>query len=433
VLVSLALFLMMRAQVHARGDAERNADELRVALVERAHVEARLREADRRKDDFLAMLAHELRNPLAPVLTAVQLMHRKQQEGLDTERERDVVERQVHHMRRLVDDLLDVSRVTRGKIHLQKHPLELRAAAARALELVRPFAESRGHTLRVELPSGLVWTEADPVRLEQVLSNLLHNAAKYSEPGGRITLTLACEADEAVVRVADTGTGIPADALPHLFEPFMQVARTLERSQGGLGLGLTLVKRLVEMHGGRVEVASEGVGQGSVFTVRLPLLPEARIPVEPEHARSEPEPSSQARRVLVVDDNVDAAELLAEVLELDGHEVAVVHDGLAALERVDTFAPEVIFLDIGLPGMDGYEVARRVRLRPEGQRPRVVALTGYGQASDRQRSREAGFDTHLVKPAALDTVRALVMEAGASRGMRPVPVEDWHAESALGG
>jgi signal transduction histidine kinase/ActR/RegA family two-component response regulator len=433
LLVSLALFLMMRAQVRARAEAERSAEELGVALAERARVEARLREADRRKDDFLAMLAHELRNPLAPVLTAVQLMHRKQPEGLDTEREREVVERQVHHMRRLVDDLLDVSRVTRGKIHLQKHPLDLVVAVGRALEVVRPYIKERGHTLCAELPPGQVWTEADPVRFEQVLTNLLHNAAKYSEPGGRITLTLAREAGEAVVRVADTGTGIPADALPHLFEPFMQVARTLDRAQGGLGLGLTLVKRLVEMHGGRVEAASEGVGRGSVFTVRLPLLPEARVPVAPEDTRPEPEVLDASRRVLVVDDNVDAAELLAEVLELDGHEVVVAHDGLAALERVGSFAPEVVFLDIGLPGLDGYEVARRVRQRPGGKALKLVALTGYGQASDRQRSREAGFDVHLVKPVELDTVRALVADAGGSRGMRPVEAEDWRAESSASG
>ena len=411
-LVSLGFFFMMLAQVRARGEAERSADELRVALAERARVEEQLREADRRKDDFLAMLAHELRNPLAPVLTAVQLMERKQQAGLGTERERDVVERQVHHMRRLVDDLLDVSRVTRGKIQLRKHPMDLVASVGRAVEAARPFADSRGHTLRVELPGGPVWTEADPVRLVQVFTNLLHNAAKYSEPGGHITLTLTREGGEALVRVADTGMGIPAEALPHLFEPFMQVARTLDRAQGGLGLGLTLVKQLVEMHGGRVEAASEGVGRGSVFTVRLPLLPEAHVLVAPVEATAGREESTGGRRVLVVDDNVDAAELLGEVLEMDGHQVTVVHDGMAALERMGAAAPEVVFLDIGLPGMDGYEVARRIRERSGGTSPRLVAVTGYGQASDRQRAREAGFDAHLVKPVELEQVRELVADAG---------------------
>jgi len=433
VLVSLVLFGLTLAQGRARGDAERSAKGLRVALAERARVEEQLREADRRKDDFLAMLAHELRNPLAPVLTAVQLMERKQQAGQDIEREREVVERQVHHMRRLVDDLLDVSRVTRGKIHLQKRPLELVGAVGRALEAARPFAESRQHTVRVALPEGPVWTEADAVRLEQVLSNLLHNAAKYSEPGGRITLTLSREAGEAVVRVADTGMGIPAEALPHLFDPFMQVARTLDRAQGGLGLGLTLVKQLVEMHGGRVEVASEGVGKGSVFTVRLPLLPADRVPAEPLEALPEPEVSSRSRRVLVVDDNVDAAELLGEVLELDGHEVSIAHDGVEALERAGSFTPDVVFLDIGLPGMDGYEVARRLRERLGKATPRLVAVTGYGQAGDRQRSREAGFDAHLVKPAELDTVRALVAETEPAPRPRPgQPGEGRGAETWFG-
>ncbi|WP_158501558.1 CHASE domain-containing protein [Vitiosangium sp. GDMCC 1.1324] len=410
-LVSLVFFFLTLAQVRAYGEAERSADGLRMALAERDCVEAQLREADRRKDDFLAMLAHELRNPLAPVLTAVQLMERKEQSGQDTHRERDVVERQVHHMRRLVDDLLDVSRVTRGKIQLQKRPLELVAAVGRALEMTRPFAESRGHSLRLELPDGPLWAEADPVRLEQVLTNLLHNAAKYSEPGGRITLTLAREADEAVVRVADTGMGIPSEALPHLFEPFMQVARTLDRAQGGLGLGLTLVKRLVELHGGCVEVESGGVGQGSVFTVRLPLLTQERVPVVTEDVRPEQEVPSKGRRVLVVDDNVDAAELLGEVLEMDGHHVTVVHDGTTALKCMEALQPEVVFLDIGLPGLDGYEVARRIRQGPGGEGLRLVAITGYGQATDRQRSREAGFDAHLVKPVELDRVRALVADA----------------------
>ncbi|QRN96579.1 CHASE domain-containing protein [Archangium violaceum] len=433
VLVSLAFFFMSLAQVRARREAERSADGLRVALGERARVEEQLREADRRKDDFLAMLAHELRNPLAPVLTAVQLMERKLEEGQDIGRERDVVERQVHHMRRLVDDLLDVSRVTRGKIQLQKRPVELVAAVGRALEAARPFSESRAHTLSARLPLVPVWTEADPVRLEQVFTNLLHNAAKYSERGGRITLSLAREGGEAVVRVEDTGMGIPAEALPHLFEPFMQVARTLDRAQGGLGLGLTLVKQLVEMHGGRVEAASEGVGRGSVFTVRLPLLPEARVPVEPEDARPEREMPSARRRVLVVDDNVDAAELLGEVLELDGHQVTVVHDGPAALELVGGVDPDVVFLDIGLPGMDGYEVARRMRQRPGGADLMLVALTGYGQASDRQRSHEAGFDTHLVKPVELDTVRALVADAERPSRPRPGRAADGRSEGSFRG
>ncbi len=408
VLVSLALFFLMLTQGRSREQALRGAEVLRGVLAERTRLEAQLREADRRKDDFLAMLAHELRSPLAPMLTAVQLMERKLRTGQSIHWERDVVERQVNHMRRLVDDLLDVSRVSRGKIQLQKTPVELVGGVKRALEAVRPFAESRRHTLSAELPAEPVWTMADPVRLEQVLTNLLNNAAKYTEPGGHISLKLGCEAGEAVVRVVDTGMGIPAEALPHLFEPFMQVEHTLDRAQGGLGLGLALVKRLVELHGGRVEAASAGVGQGSTFTVHLPLLPRELVPKPSETSRLLEEAPAASRRVLVVDDNVDAAELLGAVLELDGHQVMVVHDGLTALDRMDTFAPQVVFLDISLPGLDGYEVARRIRRRPGGAGVRLVAVTGFGQASDRRRSREAGFDAHLVKPVEFAMVRALV-------------------------
>ncbi len=409
LLMSLALFAVTRAQTRAHAREEQAADELRVALGERARVEEQLREADRRKDEFLAMLGHELRNPLAPVLTSVHLMERKLQVGQPVEYERSVVERQVHHMVRLVDDLLDVSRVTRGKIHLQKCPLNAAALVARVVEGLRPSAQSQGHTLRVELPSQAAWTEADPVRLEQVLTNLLHNAIKYTEPGGFITLSVACEHSQLVVRVADTGAGIPAEALPHLFEPFMQVGRTLERAQGGLGLGLTLVKRLVELHGGQVEAASEGVGLGSVFTVRLPLLAPERVPVKAEPVRAPATASPGApRRVLVVDDNVDAADMLAETLELEGYEVEQAHDGVMALARAASFGPDVVLLDIGLPELDGYEVARRLRQQPEGDALLLVALTGYGQESDRQRSREAGFDFHFVKPVDLERLLALL-------------------------
>jgi CheY-like chemotaxis protein len=279
------------------------------------------------------------------------------------------------------------------------------------LLLLGSFARQRpGHSLRVELPSEAVWTEADPVRLEQVLTNLLHNAIKYTEPGGFITLSLAREHSRLVVRVADTGAGIPAEALPHLFEPFMQVGRSLERAQGGLGLGLTLVKRLVELHGGQVEAASEGVGLGSVFTVRLPLLAPERVPVKAEPtmpAPSAPSPGAP-RRVLVVDDNVDAADMLAETLGLEGYEVEQAHDGVMALARAATFGPDVVLLDIGLPELDGDEVARRLRQQPGGDSLLLVALTGYGQASDRQRSREAGFDVHFVKPADLERLLALL-------------------------
>jgi signal transduction histidine kinase/ActR/RegA family two-component response regulator len=426
LLMSLALFGVTLAQTRAHAREEQRADELRVVLAERARVEEQLREADRRKDEFLAMLGHELRNPLAPMLTSMHLMERKLQVGQSVERERGVMERQVHHMVRLVDDLLDVSRVTRGKIHLQKSPLEATALVGRVVEGVRPSAQGRGHTLRVELPGQEVWTEADPVRLEQVLNNLLHNAIKYTEPGGFITLSLTCESSGLVVRVADTGAGIPAEALPHLFEPFMQVGRTLERAQGGLGLGLTLVKRLVELHGGQVEAASEGIGLGSVFTVRLPLLAPERVPMKPAPAAvvptpPAPPPAGASRRVLVVDDNMDAADMLAETLSLEGYEVEQAHDGLMALARAATFAPDVVLLDIGLPELDGYEVARRLRQQPGGDSLLLVALTGYGQASDRQRSREAGFNVHFVKPVDLERLLALLEAPPEPRRAQAAP------------
>ncbi|HEY3448956.1 MAG TPA: CHASE domain-containing protein [Myxococcales bacterium] len=423
LLLSLALFGVTKTQVRARERAERDAAELQQAVDERAKVEEQLREADRRKDEFLAMLAHELRNPLAPVLTAVQLMDLKLGGDKRLAHEREVIVRQTHHLRRLVDDLLDVSRVTRGKIRLQKAPVELVAATRQALEAARPLAQESGQVLVSRLPAQRLWAEVDPVRLQQVLGNLLHNAAKYSEPGGRITLTLERRGDLAVAVVEDTGIGIPASALPHLFEPFVQVRSSLDRAQGGLGLGLTLVKRLVELHGGLVEAHSEGPGRGSRFTVSLPLMPADRVPAPPEAASGREPAAERRRRVLVVDDNLDAAELLAEVLALDGHEVAVAHDGTEALERLGAFAPDVVFLDIGLPGLDGYEVARRMRRRPGGERIHLVALTGYGRRSDRLASRQAGFDAHLVKPVEIDEVRAhaLGTREAAEGGAVPEP------------
>ncbi|MGC4121008.1 MAG: CHASE domain-containing protein [Myxococcales bacterium] len=309
LLLSLALFGVTKTQAQGRERAERHAAELRQAVEERARVEEQLREADRRKDEFLAMLAHELRNPLAPVLTAVQLMDLKLGDDRMLAHEREVIARQTHHLRRLVDDLLDVSRVTRGKIRLQKTPVDLVGAARQALDAARPIAHESGQLLVARLPPEPLWAEVDPVRLQQVLGNLLHNAAKYSEPGGRITLSLSREGESAVASVEDTGIGIPASSLPHLFEPFVQLRSSLDRAQGGLGLGLTLVKRLVEMHGGTVEAASEGAGRGSRFTVRLPLLPADQVPAPALAASGKEERTEGRRRVMVVDDNLDAAKL----------------------------------------------------------------------------------------------------------------------------
>jgi PAS domain S-box-containing protein len=364
--------------------------------------------ADRRKDQFLAMLAHELRNPLAPIRNSVELM--RQAENLDPsfQSSREMVERQVKHLARLVDDLLDVSRITHGNIRLRKETLDLGTILERAVDANRPLIEARNHTLTVQLPSEPVRMEADPTRLEQVFSNLLNNAAKYTMPGGRILLSAGLEGDEALVRVRDTGIGVPPDVLGRVFEPFVQSDGSLARSEGGLGIGLTLVRSLVEMHGGSVEAHSPGLGQGSEFVVRLPAR--AAIPSEWPGAEIEPEPPAAGRgvRVLVVEDNVDAAESLAALLRLWRHDVQVVHDGLEAIEAARRQQPEVVLLDIGLPGLDGYQVARKLRDEVGLDHALLVAMTGYGQPEDRRRSREAGIQHHFVKPVEPDVLRNLL-------------------------
>ncbi|MFL6262958.1 MAG: ATP-binding protein [Thermoanaerobaculia bacterium] len=366
--------------------------------------------ADRRKDQFLAMLAHELRNPLAPIRNAVELM--RQVETIDPtfQPSREMVERQVKHLGRLVDDLLDVSRITQGSIRLRKEVVDLGTIVQRAVEGNRPLIESRAHTLSLGLPAEPVRLEADATRLEQVISNLLNNAAKYTMPGGHIWVTAAREGEEAVVRVRDTGIGIPPDVLDRVFEPFVQQSNgSLARTQGGLGVGLTLVRSLVEMHGGRVEASSPGLGQGSELVVRLPAqtLAEATLPSEPVAANA-PRPL----RVLVVEDNIDAAESLATLLRLWNHDVSVVHDGRTALEAAREQQPEVVLLDIGLPGLDGYQVARRLREELHLDHALLVAMTGYGQPEDRRRSKEAGIQYHFVKPVEPLVLRNLL--AGAT-------------------
>jgi PAS domain S-box-containing protein len=366
-----------------------------------------LAEADRRKDEFLAMLAHELRNPLAPILNAVQMMRLRGPDDPHQRRSQDVVERQVRHMARLVNDLLDVSRITQGKIGLKKESVELASVVRATVEMVRTLLDARGHELIVSVPSEPVHLDADPTRLEQVLSNLLNNAAKYTERGGRIWLTAEQDRDEAVVRVRDTGVGISAELLPHVFDLFTQADCSLVRSQGGLGIGLTMVQRLVELHGGRVEVFSAGPGQGSEFVVHLPALPAAQPPSAEENHRVV-EQLSPARRVLVVDDNVDAAETLAEVLDLWGHEVRVVHDGLAAIEEASRYKPSVVLLDIGLPGVNGCEVARRLREQPALRDSVLIAVTGYGREWRADRRIGPEFDHHMVKPVDLSVLEALL-------------------------
>jgi PAS domain S-box-containing protein len=352
--------------------------------------------ADRRKEQFLAMLAHELRNPLAPIRNAVELMRQVETADPTFRPAREMVERQVKHLARLVDDLLDISRITRGSIRLRKEMVNLNLVVQRAAEGARPLIESRAHELEVRLPHEPIRLEADPTRLEQVISNLLDNAAKYTMPGGHIWLTAAREGDQAVISVRDTGIGVPPDVLERVFEPFVQSDGSLARSEGGLGVGLTLVRSLVEMHGGQVEACSPGVGQGSDFVIRLPvgLLAEGTV------ATAEPATASAPRplRVLVVEDNIDAAESLATLLRLWNHDVAVVHDGRTALETAREQQPEVVLLDIGLPGLDGYQVARRLREEIGLDHTLLVAMTGYGQPEDRRRSKEAGIHHHFVKP-----------------------------------
>ncbi len=376
-------------------------------------------EADHRKDEFLAMLGHELRNPLAPIRNALRVVRPGKQEPRPEVRQAyDIIERQVENLARLVDDLLDVGRITSGKIRLQKERIDLAAVVARALEGARPLIDARRHTLEVNLPEVPVPVEADPVRLAQVLWNLLNNAAKYTPDGGRITLTVE-RGDEAVVRIRDTGTGIAPEMLPKVFDLFTQVERTLDRAQGGLGLGLTLVRRLTEMHGGTVAATSEGLGQGCEFVVRLPVLPDEAPAAEPVRPSAERRVApAPGRRILVVDDNRDSAESLAMFLRLFGNDVRTVHGGRLALVVAETYRPDVVLLDIGLPGLDGLEVCRRLRTRGGEIQPLIVAMTGYGQEEGRRHSEEAGFDHHMVKPVDLEALQELLSRPDPARAVR---------------
>ncbi len=384
---------------------------LEKALQERA---ARLAEADRRKDEFLAMLAHELRNPLAPVRNALHILGLPGVEAAAAAQAREMVQRQVQNMVRLVDDLLDVSRITRGKIRLRAEPVDLAVVVGRAVESARPLIDANRHTLTVSLPDEPLPLTADPTRLEQVFANLLNNAAKYTERGGAIRLEAERQGGEVVVRVRDTGFGIPPQVLPHVFDLFTQADRTLDRAQGGLGIGLTLVKRLVEMHRGSVAAHSEGAGKGSEFVVRLPLAARA---VGREGSRGR-EPAAAAPagpghcRVLVVDDNKDAADSLAMLLRVWGHEVRTSHDGQSALKAARSYRPDIVLLDIGLPGLDGYEVAAELRKEFGEGEMLLVALTGYGQDEDRSRSARAGFNQHWVKPVDPEALQALLAARG---------------------
>jgi signal transduction histidine kinase/ActR/RegA family two-component response regulator len=379
--------------------------QLEEALKERT---VELQHADRRKNEFLAMLAHELRNPLAAISSAVYLFGAAGSDGDRIAWTKEVIERQVKNLTRLVDDLLDVSRITQGKVSLRKEPVELGPVITRAVAIVRHIIDDRKHELSISLPQEPVCLDADPTRLEQVVVNLLNNAAKYTEPGGRIGIEMERQGHEVVIAVRDNGIGIPSAMLPRVFDIFTQVERSSDHAQGGLGIGLTLVRSLVEMHGGSVSVSSTP-GEGSVFTVRLPLgegQPEQSPRTEFEFRGGDP-----AARVLIVDDNQDMAQSTAQLLTLLGHNVQTAYDGPSAVEAARAYRPDVILLDIGLPGMDGFDVAGQVRQQPELKNTVIIAISGYAENVDRTRSREAGFDHHLVKPIDFNTLLYLLAES----------------------
>ena len=398
-------------------EAKRIREELEHSRTVEQLLRREAEQANRAKDEFLAMLGHELRNPLAPISTALHLMRLR---GVTViERERVVIERQVAHLIRLVDDLLDVSRITRGKVELQRKRIEIVEAVAKAVEMASPMLEQRQHHLALEVPASGLLVDGDPTRLAQVLANLLTNAAKYTEPGGHIAVAGRREGEQVVITVSDDGMGISAEILPHIFELFMQERQALDRSSGGLGLGLAIVRSLVTLHGGTVDAVSAGRGCGSVFTVRLPAAALAREVSLPSGPNPTVAKAGAGRTILVVDDNEDAAEVLAAGLEMLGHKTQVAHDGPEALRVMADFKPDFALLDIGLPVMDGYELARRLRQEPSLAHTRLVAVTGYGQDSDRQRSKEAGFDAHLVKPIQLPELAALIKKLGdAAAGRR---------------
>ena len=380
----------------------------RVTALEQSHESAHV---------FLAMLSHELRNPLAPLMTSVDILRMRNVNDPVVQQTSDVIARQVQHLTRLVDDLMDVSRITSGRIALSHAAIEIAVPVARAIELSRALIDNRGHALRLSLPEQPLIVDGDLTRLTQVMVNLLNNAAKYTPKGGLIELSVTEDNGSVVVSVRDTGSGMPSELVPRVFDLFTQGKRSLDRVEGGLGVGLTLVKKIVELHGGTVTAHSEGIDRGSEFVVRLPRDSGAHSTGAAVPDRRSAGEHLQQLRILVVDDNKDAAESLAILLELWGHEARRAHDGDAALQLGASYRPDVIFLDIGLPGMDGYEIASRLRQMPETSAATLIAVTGYGQEEDRRRSRRAGFDQHLVKPVAPESLQSLL--AGLARDIKP--------------
>ena len=403
--------------VHVDGVRERDGQKTdwrcRAALTdvtERKAAEELLRAEDRQKSEFLAVLSHELRNPLAPIRNSLHVLERAQP-GSDLARHATaVLRRQTEHLTRLVDDLLDVTRISRGKMELNRETLDAREVIRRTRDDHLSIFEQRGIQLRLEEPAGPVWIEADAARLSQVLGNLLHNAAKFTPHGGSALVTVDAEHGQAVVRVRDTGIGMEPDQVERMFEPFVQAANTLARTQGGLGLGLALVKGLVELHGGTVSATSVGLGSGSDFVIRFPLAAPPPRPVAAAHAV----PGEPGRLVLVIDDNIDAAQSLADILHLEGHRVRVGHDGQTGIALAHELKPDLVICDIGLPDVNGYDVARALRSDESLRRTRLVALTGYARPEDRERAKEAGFDAHLPKPVPLSRLLDLLVALRSS-------------------
>jgi signal transduction histidine kinase len=407
----------------ANSDLEQTNRILQGEVGERARAETALKEADRHKDEFLAVLAHELRNPLAPIRNAVEIMRRSALTDPQLSWSRDVVERQVKHLTRLVDDLLDVSRITRGNINLSRESVAVTTIVSRAIETIAPLIAEQRHELTVDVSEETLEVEGDLTRLTQVLGNLLNNAAKYTDPGGSIRLTARRASTDVEIRVRDNGIGIPPELLPRLFQLFTQVDGAAHRAQGGLGIGLALVRQLVQMHGGSVTAYSQGPGQGSEFLIRLPLRLKSfrdASAVLDSGAAAPADGMKRGHRILLADDNRDALDSLATLLQCDGHEVHTAGDGAEALEVAAGCHPDVVLLDIGMPKLDGYEVARRIRAEPWGKSTVLIALTGWGQDEDRRRSREVGFDSHLVKPLDPEMLSTLLARL-PSRAREPDP------------
>ena len=398
-----------QAQLSITGLAKAN-QRLQIEILERQRAEDALRDAHRDRSEVLGMLAQELRNPLAPISNAVEILRRSGDDDKVLRPAAEMMQRQVGYLARLVDDLLDINHVTRGRIELHKEPVELSRVVRQAVESVRPLCENMNHELTVILPPQPTYVNADPTRLTQVVGNLLNNACKFTESGGNIRLTVDRKGGQALILVEDTGIGIAAEQLPGIFEMFTQADRSHERSRDGLGLGLTLARSLIELHDGTIEARSAGVGQGSEFVLRLPLL-SGPPPVLRAATTGHKSVAKIQRRILVVDDSRDSAESMAMLLKLLGHEVQVAHDGLEAVEGAAAFQPNVILLDIGLPRLNGYEAARRIREQQRHESLTLVALTGWDQEEDRRRSEEAGFDAHLVKPVDFAALTTLLAES----------------------